>query len=274
MRNKYFYRFDLTSELGKSFKKFQRDCADANRAAEIWAEKAHAKAYYSSPSGFAGGVTCVSFGDMVPDDRLWKNIGKDQNGELQYEPLCSSRTGVALLPRKEFMPSDTKTKIYSKRICTWKEVKRMLPIQEWAAIAGTKLTDDKDADMAAIEKCLGDEYFMQYVELYREDYEEKRKTAQKKRRMTNLQLTAIELERTRLLLPLVTTERLYALMQAEEEIPEEKKATVIEEVTPIFFKTLKHVYIALCHPCKHPSLEKISKIDFQLRLEKVTGNKE
>ena len=61
MANRYYYRFDTSSALGKKFRSFWNECNKAERAAEVFAKKVGAVAYYSSPSAFAGGVAAVAF---------------------------------------------------------------------------------------------------------------------------------------------------------------------------------------------------------------------
>ena len=244
--NKYYYRFTKFKDLGILFNKFWHDCQKAEQKADAWAKKVGAEQYYSSPLAFEGGVTCVSFGDKIPNKRIWKSVGKDADGIEMYEVLCSQRNGMEIM-KKNRQPSNTQTRIYSRQ---WKEQ--------------------------------GDMIVVPYIELYREDYEQD-KAGLKKQRMNKWQREAVSLERSRLLLPMVPVERLYRLLQADTHIDVEMgKAALVRDTTPMFFDYGNYFYVSTDYPCKHPELQEISsevfmelrraKLETQRHLEAIAGN--
>lgn len=274
MKKRFYYRFDILSKLGGKFKAFWKSCEDAERAADIWAAKVGAETYYSSPSAYAGGVECVSFGDnVIPDSRIWRNLGPDTDGIVMYEPLCEHRRGVMMLPRKGFKPSNTSTRIFSQNTNTWKEVRSFYKMEHWARIAGLKKVDEQE-----IEKRIGGESFAQFLELCREDFTPDPKNKRKK--MNHIQRTAVELERTRMALPIVPIQTIYHLLQADTTITG-KKIVVAQDSTPTFFKTGRRFYVALDYPCKEACLEEVTQEDYELhekaaveKMNKKAGKKE
>lgn len=271
MENRHYYRFDILSELGKQFNLFWKSCDDAERAADTWAAKAGAKSFYTSPTAFAGGVACVSF-EETPNEKIWEPLGKDADGVEQWKPRCSNRSGVVVLPRRNFMPSDTSSRIYSKRIITWGEAVMHKTLQEWAQVAGVQLTGDKRKDKAVVSDKLKDEFFMQYIDLYREDFVPG-KVGAKQKLMSHVQKTAINLERTRMLLPTVSVKTLYRLLDADLTVglKEGKSRVVRDDETPTFFKTGRRYYICINHACRHHNLEEADAAEYRMKAEEAIG---
>ena len=270
MKQRHYYRFDILSTLGSKFKTFWKSCEDAERAADIWADKAGAKTYYSSPSAFAGGVQCVSFGEnVVPDPRIWRSLGPDMDGIEQFEPLCEHQRGVMMLPRKTFKPSNTNTRLFSERLNSWKEVKHLYPMEHWARLAGLKKVDEKE-----IEERIGDESFVQFMEICREDFTPDPNNKRKK--MNHIQRTAVDLERTRMALPIVPVQVIYHLLQADTSVTG-NKVVIAQDSTPTFFKTGRRFYVAIDYPCTDSCLEEVTKKEYdaseQAALEKMNKKK-
>ena len=284
MAARYYYRFDTSTALGKKFRSFWNECNKAERAAEVFAKKVGAAAYYSSPSAFAGGVACVAFEPGKVNEKIWRSAGRSDEGEELYEPNVEQRHGVLVLPRRGFRPSDTATRIYSKRMSTWKEVQRMLTLSQWAEKAGVtmptimklplaaKLTDEeKKAALEQVEQQVNRkmerETFVQYIELYRDEeipvdpYHPKRKTP--------LFISqSIRIERERMLLPIVRTEALHALLQADlsGDEPKDNKPKVVHNVTPTFFEWCGRYYVGIEYPCKAEELTAVTEGAYRMAL--------
>jgi hypothetical protein len=282
---KYYYRFDASSPLGKKFRSLWNECDKAERAADVFAKKVGAAAYYSSPSAFAGGVAAVVFEEGKANEKLWRSAGRTDDGEELWEPDVKQRNGVLVLPRRGFRPSDTATRIYSRRMSSWQEVKGLNTIREWAAMAGVDMPiisgkniplDDQAKDMTkeALEKVekkvnekMEKEMFCQYIELYRDDAipvdpkHPKRKTPM-------YVSQSIRIEKERLLLPVVTVEKLYALLEADQsgDKPTDGKPKLVEPVTPTFFEWGGRYYIGIEYPCKAEGLEPITEATFQMKI--------
>lgn len=289
MANRYYYRFDTSSALGKKFRSFWNECNKAERAAEVFAKKVGAAAYYSSPAAFAGGVAAVAFEEGKVNEKIWRSAGRTDDGEELWEPDVKQRSGVLVLPRRGFRPTDTSTRIYHRRLSSWQEVKGSMLLNEWAKMAGVEMPNisgenaagmhggegaDKDAMRAALEKVerkvnekMEKEMFCQYIELYRDD--EIPVDPNHPRRKKPLYISqSIRIERERMLLPVVTVERLYALMEADRsgDKPTDGKPKLVQNVTPTFFEWGGRYYIGIEYPCKAEGLESILEGMYQMKM--------
>lgn len=275
---KYYYRFDASSPLGKKFRSLWNECNKAERAADVFAKKVGAAAYYSSPSAFAGGVAAVVFGEGKANEKLWRSAGRTDDGEELWEPDVKQRNGVLVLPRRGFRPSDTATRIYSRRMSSWQEVKGIYTLREWAKLAGVEMPDlgggtaehSKEA-LEKVEKKVNEkmekETFCQYIELYRDDAIPV--DPKHPKRKTPLYVShSIRIEKERLLLPVVTVDRLYALLEADQSAdkPDGDKPKLVQNVTPTFFEWGGRYYIGIEYPCKAEGLEPIIEATFQMKI--------
>jgi len=251
--NKYFYRLDSSTEVGKKFRRLWNECIKADRAAEVFTKKAGAKTWYPDDAAFAGGVACVSFETEV-NKKLWRSLGKDADGLEQWEPAVSRRGDVMVLPRKDFRPSDTATRVFERRVLPWAMVRHLHTQDEWAEMTGIKLTGDKTADAKRMDDVMSHLSFMRYVELYRDDFEKKDDRV----RMPYYVRESIRIERARLLLPVVKTEQIYRLLQADTAI-EAKNPVIVQDQAPTFFEYNKRVYIGIDYPCKADGLKEIDR---------------
>ena len=125
-----------------------------------------------------------------------------------------------------------------------------MTLREWAKMAGVEMPNissegaDKDAMRAALEQVerkvnekMEKEMFCRFIELYRDD--EIPVDPNHPRRKTPLYISqSIRIERERMLLPVVTVERLYALMEADQsgDKPTDNKPKLVQNVTPTFFE--------------------------------------
>lgn len=286
MAERYYYRFSTSSQLGKKFRSFWNECNKAERAAEVFAKKVGAAAYYSSPSAFAGGVAAVAFEPGKANGKMWRSAGRTDDGEELWEPDVKQRNGVLVLPRRGFKPSDTATRIYSRRMSAWKDVRGIYTLREWAKLAGVEMPDaDASGVVAAIptraaamkealeqverkvNEKMEKELFCQFIELYRDD--EIPVDPTHPRRKTPLYISqSIRIERERILLPVVTVGRLYALMEADlsGDKPTDGKPKLVQNVTPTFFEWGGRYYIGIEYPCKAEGLESILEGMYQMKM--------
>ena len=286
MAERYYYRFSTSSQLGKKFRSFWNECNKAERAAEVFAKKVGAAAYYSSPSAFAGGVAAVAFEPGKANGKMWRSAGRTDDGEELFEPDVKQRNGVLVLPRRGFRPSDTATRIYSRRMSAWQDVKGIYTLREWAKLAGVEMPDlgggtaehSKEA-LEKVEKKVNEkmekELFCQFIELYRDD--EIPVDPTHPRRKTPLYISqSIRIERERMLLPVVTVEKLYALMEADQsqDKPTDGKPKLVEPVTPTFFEWGGRYYIGIEYPCKAEGLEPIIEATYRMKMTTLRQSEE
>ena len=255
-----FYRVDISSNFGKMFRRLWNECNKAERAAEVFAKKVGAETYYPSETSFAGGVVCVSFADTEKvNKKMWRSIGKDDDGYELWQPIVSCRNDIMMLPRKNFKPSDTATRIYDKRILPWSKVIAMKPLEEWAKIACVEITDDKKAMAKKVDEVMQDACFINYIELYRDDMENIKKEKDPRTKVPYYVRESIRIERARMLLPVVSVERIYNLLQADQSVAvKDGKPTVVRDTAPTFFEYGRHIYIGCDYPCHAEDLQPIT----------------
>lgn len=277
MTKRYYYRFSTSSQLGKKFRSFWNECNKAERAAEVFAKKVGAAAYYSSPSAFAGGVAVVAFEPGKANKKMWRSAGRTDDGEELWEPDVKQRNGVLVLPRRGFKPSDTATRIYHRRLSSWQEVKGLLSLREWAQMIGVAMPDADASGVVAkeaLEKAerkvnerMEKEQFCRFIELYRDD-EIPFDPTHPKRKAPLYISQSIRIERERMLLPVVTVGKLYALMEADQsgDKPTDGKPKLVQNVTPTFFEWGGRYYIGIEYPCKAEGLEEIEQGVYQVKM--------
>ncbi len=265
----YYYRTETSTALGKEIKKYLHDCYRAEKAADIWAKKAHAKNFYPSPTAFAGGVSCVSFekGKEV-NEKLWKPIPLDEDEEEEQEqkwvPNVEHRDGAIILPRKDFKPSDTDDKVFSRRPSTWAEVRHLYTRETWLKMIGMRSTGDKVEDAKKIEDRMMKELFCRYVQVYRTDAVI---TPDKRRRMPYVASAAIRMEVARLRLPVVSANRLFLMLKVNllDGQTEDGKPKIFRPTTPAFFEWGGRYYIGCSYPCQREELEEITEGTFNMK---------
>lgn len=257
-----FYRIECSSELGWRFRRLWNECTKADRAAEVFAKKVGAETYYPSESSFAGGVECVSFADTEKvNKKLWRSIGKDADGYEQWEPIVSRREDIMILPRRNFMPSDTATRIYDKHSFPWSRVAGLKTLEEWAKVAGIEMTDDKKAVAKKVDEVLRDSYFIKYIELYRD--EDEGVVKDRRTKVPYYIRESIRIERARILLPVVRTERIYQMLKADLTVAvKDGKPTLVRDTAPTFFEYNHYIYIGCDYPCHADGLQLISTLSY------------
>lgn len=248
-----FYRFEVNSDIGRQFRLLWNECNKAERAAESFAKKVGAKTYYGNASAFTGGVECVSFADGTKiNKKIWRMVGKDADGLEQWVPGVKHRSDVMVLPRKDFKPSDTATRIYDRRVLSWPMVRHLHTVEEWAKLAHVAIEDDQ-----WLEEVMGQSFFVRYVELYRDDEDSKPKD--KRWRLSHVARESIRIERERLKLPVVKMSRFHQLLQADKSaVMNEGKPTIVQESTPTFFEYNRFFYLGIDYPCLADGLTELS----------------
>lgn len=218
-----FYRFDANSALGKQFRSIWNECKKAERAAEVFAKKVGAETYYSNPSAFAGGVACVSFKDTANvNKKLWRSLGKDADGYEQWEPAVSCRSGIMVLPCSDQRPADTVTRIYDRRVF-----------------------EDKEGRPS-----------VKYVELYRDDYQKEGLRS----KMPYYVRESIRIERARMTLPVVSVDRIYRLLQADQSATAKSgKPTMVQDTAPTFFQYGNRIFVGCDYPCCADDIQEIGR---------------
>lgn len=261
---KYFYRTSCTSSLGKQIRLYLHDCDKAEVAAEIFAKKIGAEAYYPSPMSFAGGVSYVTFpqGKKV-NEKIWKKQKEqDADGADVYVPDVIHRRGALLLPRKDFRPSDTAYRIYDKRNCRWQDVRDLYKMTDWAGMIGMRLTDDKQKDAELLDERMSKELFRMFTELSRPGIVI---TSDGRYKIPLIDREAIRIEHDRMRLPEVNANRLFRLLNIDFMDGQDNGMKIVQPVAPAFFEWADRYYIGSSYPCNHDDLETITQGTFNLK---------
>lgn len=240
MAKHYYYRCDSASELGKRLRKLLNDCQKAERAQMNFGRKCGAESIVTMDDAFEGGV----FGVVFPDDTkvnrtVWKEIVKDKDGKIIWRPNCEHRYGAIVAKSENYRPSNTATRIYRYNQVGWENVKHLL---QGAGENGKG------------ENAMADKRFIVYTELYRDD------TKKPLREMSKLQREAISLEHQRIMLPVVTPQRVFATLKADmmAAAKDGEKFLVVKPETPTFWEYGNRWYIGCNFPCKAEGLQEIS----------------
>ena len=230
-QERFCYKFNMKSELGKAFMNLWHLCNKAEVAADKFAAKAGAKHYYPAPSVFAGGVTCVAFeDDQPPRPNVWRSIGKDADGIEMWVLDVKQRIGTVVIEDETKIPQDTATRIYRKQA-----IKNSSGQMVWA-----------------------------YVELYRDDdvpFDKKHPNRKTPRYWSE----SFRTEKARLKLPVVTTETLLNLLQADMTNGKghDGKPHVVRPITPTFFKYSQSIYLCCAYQCHAKGMTEISIGDYE-----------
>ncbi len=256
---KYYYRFSESSDLGIAFRSLLNAIDKANDAADAYTAKMGGKFYYNDMAFLGGGVVALSFEDeSAVDKKIWRCIGPDEGGVNMWVPRVEQESGVMVLPRKTFRPSDTASRIYSKRILRWGDVRHLYPLVKWMMLAGVEPTGDKEKDAMTVDEKMQHESFVRFVEV-KGDPELMPKDAKngKKRRMPWHITRAICIEVQRMKLPLVGLEDMYNILKSVTE--DDGKPQRSDNTTPLQFRFCTRYYIGVNRKCTHPDLEPITQ---------------
>jgi hypothetical protein len=264
-KKRYFYRCDSASVLGKQLRKLLNDCQKAERAQMEFGRRCGAESVVPVDSAFEGGVVGVVFAnDASVNKTVWKEIVKDEkDGKMIWRPNCEQRQGAIVAKSEKYRPSNTATRIYGYQQVGWEMVKHLFP-------------DGEPLGTLEKEKAR----YILYTELYRED------TKKPLREMSKLQREAINLERQRMLLPVVTPQRVFATLQADMMADAKKgqRFRVVKPETPTFWVYNGWWYVGCAYPCMADELEEISSeayvskrteiLRMQRDIEAMTKNEE
>jgi len=255
---KYYYKLPVDSSTGVQLEKFFFSCLKAEQAADKYAASMGAVAYHSHPSAFAGGVAYLVFPkrfdektgkeETITDREQWRYV-QTLNGEDCWEPNCQQRIGCLVFDDKRFMPSDTATRIYRKKLSTWAEVRNIHTTEQWKQLAGIKLKGTEEENRKALDTALQDKTFVVYTEFF--GWQKPKKHG--KPGIPQSLRRAIKAERMRMRLPVVPVERLYSLLHAQIIDADNNTDTC----TPVFFKYNNYYYIGIDFLCKAEAMEEI-----------------
>ena len=253
---RFYYQFLASSPLGKKFFKFHHQCVNADEAAENYARKMGAKAWYSDPNAFAGGVNCLEFDEQKVDKQMWRPVDVIE-GRQCYEPAVSVVAGAVMIDDKErFRPSDTRIRTYAKQPCRWEQVRQFYTMRQWAAMIGYQLTGNKEADGQAIIDRMKNQKFLQFMEFYGEQ----RPSRPKENKIARAFRRAVRAEQQRMRLPVVPVQALYDLLHGVSPVCSDTIATENENPsTPTFFLFGETYYVSVSRPCQHQDLQAITK---------------
>lgn len=262
---KYYYTIDTATALGRQFRSFWNRCNKAERAAHDYCKRIGAKTFYEGMTSFAGGVMCVSFPEGTKvDTRIWRSQGKDADGLEQWTPNVEHRDDVQRLRNADQRPdAASRNRIYNRTVLSWPLVAHLHTTQEWAERYDITLTGDDDADSKAVCEALKDAVFMRYTLLYVKGYYPYDTSTGKK--MPSWVRQAISNERLRRMLPMVTVESFYAMMQGRLPVSPDGKPVIIQESTPTFFEWYGRYYVACSRPCTHPDLEESNQYTYNTK---------
>ena len=214
-----------------------KDCQKAERAQMDFGRKCGAESIVPVDGAFEGGVVGVVFKDDVQVNRtVWKEIVKDKDGKIIWRPNCEHREGAIVAKSDNYRPSNTATRIYRYKQVGWERVKHLFPA---------------DAERVA---ALGQKRYILYTELYRDD------TKKTPREMSKQQREAISLEHRRMMLPVVTPQRVFATLHADmmADAKKDEQVRIVQPETPTFWEYDDYWYIGCVFPCKADGLVEIS----------------
>lgn len=220
---RYYYQFDANSELGKQFRRLWNRCVKADKARVTFQERVGAVAHCPNDAMFAGGVDGVFFADDEKVNRkVWREVGKSDDGSICWLPICQKREGVILLPKGAACPEDSATRLYGKPFM------------------------DKRGRTA-----------VKYIELYRDnkDCNQKGKRGRKPQYISQ----SIRIERARIKLPTVDVMTVMNLLQADLTCgAADGKMHVVRPVTPTFFEYWRKIYVGCAYPCHAEGMKEIT----------------
>lgn len=256
MTEMYYYTSKKTSAVGRRLLSFLRRAIKADERAEAYAKKFGASSYVQPPQFFAGGVDFLEF-DKAPDERVWRKRLTTPDGIDEYEPNCMVRSDLLIVDDKDFTPSDTWCRSYSRQCLTWQQVRDKKPMYGWAAEIGYALTNEKDRDARHMDAFLSSKFFIPYLEYFGDQPSHDGKAVPQTLRK------AIRAERERQRLPVVDAQELLMLLNMQMDVAyDNKKASPVSVVTPVFFLQGDNFYIGSRMPCKADGLEQTNVMEF------------
>lgn len=235
-QQRHYYRLPAESKAGKLLSQFWHACQKCEQAADEYCHKIGAKTFYSDPAYFAGGVSCLGFGEGVkPDPAEWRSIGVIE-GEEYFVPACEVKQDLVEVPHREYQMRDTWDTMYLRSQIREQTVRTedgatrkalMIPRLTFMPTEANQPATDKNGRKPAVSRrfrraCL----------------------AEQKRRK----------------LPVMSVQQIYRILEAL--IPEGRLA----DVTPTFFLRSTTYYIGCPYPCRQKGMEEITMQQYNLNL--------
>ena len=113
---KYYYRFLVESPEGRALRSFHRAAVKADEKAEQYAKRVGAKAFFTNPITFTGGVSVVIFSNPEKVNlNIWKQVGEnEETHERWFLPNTKVSQGVVEVDAGRKLPIDTANRIYRR----------------------------------------------------------------------------------------------------------------------------------------------------------------
>ena len=271
MKNKFF-KIELKSETGKKLLDLLQTCISAEKQAMEYVMRVAGTGheYYESESGMVGGIDYVVFReDEKVDPNVWRKACVMDGKDNCYVPNVKIGYGVAMLTSEKFKPSDTKTREFFDEIFSFRQVFLNQPVEFWSQISGipyAKIAKETNPmkQCLLINSVLGNEKFIRYRE-YSNPNEKKDKT-KNDRNFTR----ALDYEKRRLKLPVVSIESLYGILGAVIPVKQKKNQG---HFTPVWFKNEDSWYVSMSFDSKNKDLKKILEGTFKNVVKDVNNKK-
>ncbi len=245
-----FYKCDRKSSVGIRLEHFWHKAQKAAHRAEDYAKKMGATSYIQPVQFFEGGVDFLEF-EKEPDLRVWRKR-TDLGETVVYEPRCSVRAGVMMVPYKDSVLSNRWNIVYEKNTSEWTQVRNRFPLSYWCGKLGIKVSSSETEDWKRVDAALKGKFWLPYLE-FSAEYESASVVPTYVRK-------AVRAERLRLSLPVVSMDELYELLVFQlPDGKEEIKDFAQNLSTPTFFIYRDVFYISIGGECKHSELEEITK---------------
>ena len=135
----HYYKIEKESELGKLAARLLGDMEDADRIADLVADKYGAKEFYTDSTNDAGGIVALEFPtNVIPDPNLWMQMQIADNPNC-YVPNVRIKEEL-LESEKALQYEGVANKTVSKQEMSFEQVQFRFSREEAAQMAGVKLT--------------------------------------------------------------------------------------------------------------------------------------
>lgn len=250
---RYFYHFPDNGARGKALRKYWHEAVKAEQEAQRYAKSMGADEWLSDPNFFGGGVAYLIF-NKRPDEQLWRKATVIDGVDC-YEPNVRIMQMMVRV-KHGLKPSDTWNTVYRRLPMTFEQVRSRYNLKQWAQIAHYILSGKDDKDWKKITDICGKDDFYDLARIYPA-------TAIKvdrfgKEHPSRVQRKAVSAMKLRLRLPVVRTDELYRLMDADLAAVDEQGKRIKPQQTPTFYHYWQDFYFGSDYPCKGDDLTEIS----------------
>lgn len=250
---RYCYRFPDNNERAKLLRKYWHEAVKAEQEAQRYAKSMGADEWLSDPNFFGGGVAYLIF-NKKPDEQLWRK-GTVVDGVDCYEPNVRV-VQMMVRVKKGLKPSDTWNTVYRRLPMTFEQVRNRYTLKAWAQIAHYILSGKDDKDWKKIESIVSGDDFYDLARIYPVTTIKTDRFG--KEHPNRMQRRAVSAMKLRLRLPVVRTDELYKIMDADLAAVDENGNKIKSQQTPTFFHYWKSYYFSSDYPCKGDDLTEIN----------------